>query len=869
MANKHDLNLGANEEIEKLLSSKKRSLFREKNNDKGSCGLNTRIYRETITIIWYDNQVNKHECTYTDAIKQTQTMLHRLNYTVHLCSNEIDCIAQMENSKNERVLLITSGTCATETLLEKAHSLRHVDTILIFCMNASKYESSIRDIKNTKVKGIFTNQDSLKQYTVKTIREIEKHIAVFALYDRRKLKSIHSLDRECGSFVWRQLLKEVIKKIPRNNDSEEFISKREMLQQCREYYRDNETHMKAIDNFDQCYTHNEAIWWYTRDCFLSRLVNKALLTDDIDALNTYGFYIADLCTCIAEQSKRLREKSDRTFFEVYRGKKQSHAEIQRLKDNIGQLISAKGFLSTSWNREVAEMFAGIETHPLAILDCEAVIYEILVDLRQSDIVLADIESQSHFEDEEEVLFDLASVFKIESMTFDNDTKVWICRMTASNEGATIAKEYIEKKRASINDDNILILLGDLFFDMGEFTKSKLYFENLNNRIPHNANVLFGLGRACFALHTEYDRALEHFNMALRICTSQNPPDIGISAQINNYIGRTYRHQCKYAEALHVLAKASDQYKQVSMSNHVCYAEMLSARGFVQYQLGADELAFQDFQQALYIIQEEQPFDNPALSSAHMNMSLPLYHMGQYDKALEFVESAFNIATHVLPSKSLQIGLILNYIGKYLYKKGDYEQALTKHLKSQEIYQYFYPEEKSPYFAVRYNNIGKVYYRLKKYSEASEQYSKAFAILQSLKYDHINAAYTWKNKGEVCLVLEDYDQSIKCFYRAIEIYGRIFSNTQHRDEGKCIHLLGRVHHKRGNYQEALCKYREAYQIWKKTLVKQHPDLSICLKDIAILLWQLVARKMRVKVQSLSCFLFLQLRKPTYGLELSLV
>jgi tetratricopeptide (TPR) repeat protein len=718
MTNRRQHDLDTNEEAENTQRKKKRFLYMDRKDNKEPHETNRQINWESVTLIWFDSEVNKHNEAFADDMRKTEVMLRRLNDFVLLCSSEADCITQMERSKSERVILIISGMCATAALLEKAHSFRQVDTILIFCMQSSKYEALLQDIKNTKIKGIFTDQDSLERCIFKTVRAIKKQLAVFALYDSRKLKSIHNLDRGRGTFIWRQLMKEAVTKMPRNNASEERVSKQEILQKCREYYRDNKNEMKNIDEFDRKYTHDQAMWWYTKDTFLFRLVNKALLTEDIEAFYTYRFYIADLCRCIAENSKCLRGKSDCTLYKVYRGKKQSQEEIQRLKDSIGQLIAANGFLSATRSRLVADIFAGVGEEQTINPDFESVIYEISVDLKEQHVTLADLKPYSQFEDEEEVLFDLASVFKIESLKFDNDTKVWICRMSPSNKGADIAKEYVEIKRIPINNDNVIIVLGDLLFDMGEFNKSKIYFEKLNDRMPQNVNVLFGLGRAYFDLHTDYDKALEHFNAALHICTSPESLDLGMAAHINDYIGRVHRHQCRYAQALDTFAKSSDLYKEAGMLNHIHYAQMLGGIGFVQYQLGMDNLALQDFQQALKIVEQHMPFENPDLSNAYMNVSLPLYHMGQYDKALESANLALAIATAVFPGKSLQIGLILKYIGKYLYKKGDYDQALERHLTSQELYRYFYPEEKSPYFAVRYNNIGKVYYRTKKYVEAN-------------------------------------------------------------------------------------------------------------------------------------------------------
>jgi hypothetical protein len=67
-----------------------------------------------------------------------------------------------------------------------------------------------------------------------------------------------------------------------------------------------------------------------------------------------------------------------------------------------------GFCSTSRNRDMAIKFA------------KNVLFEIEVDFQKyPELVLADISSTSHFEEEEEMLFDLVTVFRIEKVSAIN------------------------------------------------------------------------------------------------------------------------------------------------------------------------------------------------------------------------------------------------------------------------------------------------------------------------------------------------------------------------------------------------------------------------------------------------------------------
>lgn len=47
----------------------------------------------------------------------------------------------------------------------------------------------------------------------------------------------------------------------------------------KEYAED----LNLIDQFERKYSSNDALTWYTRDCFLYRLLNKPLRLENVDA----------------------------------------------------------------------------------------------------------------------------------------------------------------------------------------------------------------------------------------------------------------------------------------------------------------------------------------------------------------------------------------------------------------------------------------------------------------------------------------------------------------------------------------------------------------------------------------------------------
>ena len=73
-------------------------------------------------------------------------------------------------------------------------------------------------------------------------------------------------------------------------------AEQQMLNSCRSYYQGNRNKLSIIDEFEQTNRASDAIHWYTRSCFLFRLINKALRIGDIVALYIFRYFIIDLCS---------------------------------------------------------------------------------------------------------------------------------------------------------------------------------------------------------------------------------------------------------------------------------------------------------------------------------------------------------------------------------------------------------------------------------------------------------------------------------------------------------------------------------------------------------------------------------------------
>ncbi len=158
-------------------------------------------------------------------------------------------------------------------------------------------------------------------------------------------------------------------------------------------------------------------------------MNKALRTEDIDALYTFRVYITHLRTQIAQEHEKLRRtfsNAKSSIIHLYRGLKMTNGEINQMVDNVGGIISMNGFLSTSQDVERAVKFATKKSHRT---DVVGVLLEISGDVDHDKLIFADIAEISFYPKEKEVLFDLATIFKIVHVELDKGRNLWVIKLS--------------------------------------------------------------------------------------------------------------------------------------------------------------------------------------------------------------------------------------------------------------------------------------------------------------------------------------------------------------------------------------------------------------------------------------------------------
>ena len=769
---------------------------------------------ESITLLWFDPKI--------DSSLNTEIIMKQLrDINRHVVShNDLEvCTTYIQSVQNGKIFLIISGACASQ-FLPRIANFGQIDCIFIFCYKEDRY----KHLKATyqKIVDICTHLNLLCASIRQQIFLVQKHLETFSFFDQNQ-HITKNLSKESAEFLWYQLFKDVILRLPHNQEA-----KQQMLDMCRHYYRGNQSQLKMINEFERDYQSKEAVRWYTKQSFIYKLVNKALKSEDIDQLYTFRFFIGDLSESLFNEHKIMILSKEQTLT-VYRGGKLCDNELDKIKENIGKLISMNGYLSTSRLRSLALDFAKKFTKRTNVAP---VLFQIRIQQINNDIVFADAAKFSEYPQEQEVLFDLSAVFRIDSIQEEEEVKV--IRMTASNEGQSIMKNYIKTIRSVAKDMSVGIMFGRLMCDMGQYDKSLKYFEKLMAN-PNDEDVAWiehNIGRA-LDFKGEWKTARQYYDRAYQRMMNVDPPRIKDSAYVLTSIGCVFRKEGKFQEALTSFRKSLLIREKFYSDDHLDIAENLNNMGCVLRRLGHYEEAKKFFERPLKVREKHFPDGHSATAQSLNNIGTILETQRQDEKALSYFQRALTMQEKFFVGVHPDIAHTLNNIGRIYKTQEKFENALEFYQKALKIREQCYSPG-HPEVADSFNSIGCALIGQDKFNEAMHYFQQALEIQQKhYSTGHPDIVQSLNNIGYVHEKQRNYDKALQFCKRAKSMQDNCYPDG-HPEIANTLKYIGHIYEMQRQYTEALTFYQDALTVSEKYFPAGHPDTAQSLKQIGCVL-----------------------------------
>ncbi|CAF0893341.1 unnamed protein product [Adineta steineri] len=481
----------------------------------------------------------------------------------------------------------------------------------------------------------------------------------------------------------------------------------------------------VIREFRHNYRREQAIWWYTRECFIYQMLNRALPTLDADTLIHMGFFIRDLYQQLHQlHAQQLSNYYGKPFI-VYRGQALLKTDFEKLKKRKGGLLSFNNFLSTSTRGDVSLRFA---ESSIENTDMVGIFFIMTIDPRVSSGPFASIKEVSYHK-AEEILFSMHTVFRvtaIKQMVDNNQLYQVDLELTSDDDQQLrlLTNQIREKASGEPGWDK----LGSLLLTIGQFNKAEELYNVLLKQTSNESGKAHYYHQLGYVKdhQGDYEKAIWYYEQGLGIeekTLSVNHPSLATSY---NNIGSVYINTGEYSKALSFYEKVLEILKKAVSPNHSHLATSYSNIGSVYTKLGEYPKALSYFGKALEIRQRILPSNHPDLAISYGNIG-PIYNnMGEYSKALPFYEKAIEIQEKILPLNHPDLATSYNNIGLVYIDMGEYSKALSFYDKTREIFEKTLPAN-HPSLATSYNNIGLVYIDMGEYSKALSFYEKSLGI----------------------------------------------------------------------------------------------------------------------------------------------
>ena len=729
-------------------------------------------------LLWVDANIKQ------DA-KNTQHTLQKLRavvHDVHLFKRIDDCVSFLNKIKSEQVLVIASEGLG-RSLVTQIHHLAQVKFIFIFGDNLNQHQSWITQW--SKIRGVH-NQ-------IKTICEALRTAVKQSNEDLTPISFVTpcggvldgptvDLNQLEPSFMYTTLFKRILIDMKHEPDERKAIVKL-----CRAYYANNSDELKIVEEFNRDYRPDKAIWWYTRECFTYQMLNRALCLLESDIIVDMGFFIHDLHRQLEELHQEQFADYQGPTLILYRGQALSVENFSKLKKSRGGLLAFNNFLSTSRSRLVSLSFAEQSSQRDGMV---GIFFVLTVDPTFPSAIFADINKYSYFAKEDEVLFSMHTVFRIEDIIqLDKEQQLFEVRLMLTSDADAELSQLTDRIEKDMGDEIGWDRLASVLLDLGQVNKAEELYWILLDQHPHEldqGHYYHQLG-LIKGQQGAYEEALTYYNKALAIKEKTLPGDDPSLATSYSDIGLVHDDMGDYSQALSYLKKA------------------------------------------LAIEEENLSVEHPSLAISYNNIGLVYKSMGDYSQALSYLDKALPVQERTLLANHPSLATAYNNIGSVYNAMGDHSQALSYYNKALTIQEKTLPANHSS-LAISYNNIGLVYDGMKDYSQALSYYNKALAIEEkTLPGDHPSLAISYNNTGLVYKGMGDYPRALSYLKKALTIQEKSLA-ANHPSLANSYSNIGLVYNSMGDYSQALSYYSKALAIQEKTLPADHPSLGTSHNNI---------------------------------------
>jgi tetratricopeptide (TPR) repeat protein len=437
---------------------------------------------------------------------------------------------------------------------------------------------------------------------------------------------------------------------------------------CQNGLKTQPQRLAILQEFQESYSSNRVLSWFSRDPFFYQIIETAFQCTHIETMYLCRFFIRDI-------QKQFDQFKCTSSVQVYRGQLISNEHFQQLINFEGKSIAIKSFLFTTIDRSIAMAFISEENEQKRVLfDIEA----------NPDV-------ESFIKTDDEVLFKLGSIFKINQILHE-DNGIIIIKMTlTANENTNLFKNN--------NEETDLIGFVQLQCDLSQFLNQPRILNNIDKLIENYLNEIPDdhsdrircydtLGNVNYTKN-DLDSSLNWYQKSLeikkRILSLNDPQLIG---SYNN-IAFVYLQKRDPTKALETFKQVLIISKEIYGDDHLnvisCYNNMIN---IYDSEENYSEI-LSCYHQIVIIMLKHYQIDDANFAPIYNNMGRILVGLGQYHLALGYYKASLEIKLKTLPRLNESTAMTYKSIGVVDEYLGNMDQARVHFEKAIEIYRELY------------------------------------------------------------------------------------------------------------------------------------------------------------------------------------
>ncbi|CAF4162801.1 unnamed protein product, partial [Adineta steineri] len=398
-----------------------------------------------------------------------------------------ECVDFLTDAEEDIMSFLVLENTMARHILPLMNDIPQLHSVYIFSNIKSQHEEWTT--KWQKVSGVHTNTEDLCQALKIDIKKCNQDSIAMSFITVNEMTSTDNSNQLEPTFMYTQIFKEII--LDMEHDKQAI---KQFITYCRQHDCGS---AKTIDQFENEYHTRSPIWWYTSPSFIYSMLNYALRSMEGDTIIDMGFFIHDL----HQQIQQLHQQQVHSYhgkpFIVYRGQGLSKTNFEKLQKTNGALLSFNNFLSTSTEQNISLM---------------------LIDPRVKSVPFASIKHMSYYNEEEEILFSMHTVFRVGAIKqLDSNKELYEVELQLTSDDdqqLRLLTDRIREEADGIGWER----LGKLLLTIGQFDKAEELYHVLLERTSDEGEKQHYYNQLGSVKHDQgdYEKAIWYHEQGLEI-----------------------------------------------------------------------------------------------------------------------------------------------------------------------------------------------------------------------------------------------------------------------------------------------------------------------------------------------------------------